>query len=108
MDIDTVGSWMGFAVADYDSDSVLDVFVANVGPHLRRWPPQATPGGSCGYHEAFPWGTCLHFLLRNDRVSDASGLGPVGIFRDTAPATVVAPSPLMPPESLDSGSLDSA
>ena len=68
MGIDKVGSWMGFAVADYDEDGDLDVFVANVGHHLRRWPRQERPGGSCGYHDAFPWGTCLHFLLRNEGV----------------------------------------
>ncbi len=106
MEIDKVGSWMGFAVGDYDSDQDLDVFVANIGPHLRRWPRQERPGGSCGYHDAFPWGTCLHFLLRNDGTRGDPDLGPVGLFQDVAADTPVTPSPFMPPESLRPGALD--
>ena len=100
MGIDRVGSWMGFAVGDYDGDADLDVFVTNIGYHLRRAAPQSEPGGSCAYHEAFSWGTCLHFLLRNEGVSDVPGYGPLGIFRDVAASTGVAPSPFMPPDTL--------
>ena len=109
MGIDKVGSWMGFAVADYDEDGDIDVFVANVGHHLRRWPRQERPGGSCGYHDAFPWGTCLHLLLRNGGVlQDVPGVGPVGTFENVASVTEVAPSPFMPPTSLDPDTLDSS
>ena len=109
MGIDKVGSWMGFAVADYDEDGDIDVFVANVGHHLRRWPRQERPGGSCGYHDAFPWGTCLHLLLRNGGVlQDVPGVGPVGTFENVASLTEVAPSPFMPPTSLDPDTLDSS
>ncbi|MCH8206080.1 MAG: CRTAC1 family protein [Chloroflexi bacterium] len=101
MGIDKVGAWMGFALGDFDGDSDLDVFVTNIGYHLRLHPPQETPGGSCGYHEAFSWGTCLHFLLRNNGTRDVPGIGTVGHFFDVAPSTSVVPSPLMPPESLD-------
>ena len=47
-------------------------------------PAQSEPGGSCAYHEAFSWGTCLHFLLKNEGVSDVPGYGPLGTFRDVA------------------------
>lgn len=54
MGIDTVGSWMGFSVADYDSDSVLDVFVANVGP-------PTCAAGRLKLRRAAPAGTTRHF-----------------------------------------------
>ena len=101
MGIDTVGAWMGFAVGDYDGDSDLDVFVANIGFHPLLQLPIETPRGACSYHMRFEWGTCLHFLLRNDGTRDVPGVGTVGHFFDVAPSTAVAPSPLMPPESLD-------
>ena len=101
MGIDRVGAWMGFALGDYDGDADLDVFVTNIGYHQRVQAPQKTPGGSCGYHEAFSWGTCLHSLLRNDGTRDVPEIGTVGGFLDVAPSTSVVPSPLMPPESLD-------
>ncbi len=101
MGIDKVGAWMGFAVGDYDGDRDLDVFVTNMGFHVRRHAPQPNPGGSCDYHEAFAWGTCLHFLLRNDGVREVPGVGAVGVFPDVAWATPVEPSPVMPPLSLD-------
>ena len=100
MGIDKVGAWMGLAVGDYDGDADLDVFVTNIGYHLRLQPPQEMPGGNCGYHERFAWGTCLHFLLRNDGIRDIPGIGSVGLFKDVAPTTAVRPSPLMPPTSL--------
>ena len=100
MGIDKVGAWMGFAVGDYDGDADLDVFVTNIGYHLRLIPPQPNPGGSCGYHESFNWGTCLHFLLRNDGTRDVPGLGTVGRFPNVAWSTEVAPSPIMPPLSI--------
>ena len=101
MGIDESGNWMSFAVGDYDGDEDLDVFVTNVGYHLRLFPLQEEPGGDCRYTERFPWGTCLHYLLRNDGTRDVAGLGVVGLFTDVAAETDVAPSPLMPPRSLD-------
>ena len=105
MGIDTVGAWMGFALGDYDGDTDLDVFVANVGFHPLLQSPRKEPGGSCSYHMRFAWGTCLHFLLRNDGTREVPEVGTVGDFLDVAPSTTVAPSPLMPPESLDPSSI---
>ena len=101
MGIDKSGNWMGFAVGDYDSDQDLDLFVTNVGFHLRLFEPQEEPGGDCRYTERFPWGTCLHYMLRNDGTRVADGVGVVGLFEDVASQIDVEPSPLMPPKSLD-------
>ena len=101
MEIDKVGAWMGFAVGDYDGDADLDIFVTNVGYHPRLDAPPESPRPFCAYHDQFPWGTCLHFLLRNDGVSETEELGKVGIFKNVAPSVVVEPSPLLPPDSLD-------
>ena len=105
MGIDKVGAWMGFAVGDYDGDRDLDLFVTNMGFHVRMQAPQPNPGGSCDYHEAFAWGTCLHFLLRNDGVREVPGIGIVGAFPDVAWSTRVERSPVMPPLSLDPGNI---
>ena len=100
MGIGKVGNWMGFAVGDYDGDADLDVFVTNVGYHLRQREPQQKPGGDCKYQERFQWGTCLHALLRNEGTRDVPGLGTVPIFHDVVASTVVLHSPFMPPVSL--------
>ena len=101
MGIDKSGNWMGFAVGDYDGDVDLDVFIPNVGYHLRLLAPQMEPGGDCKYTERFEWGTCLHYLLRNDGTRKDASLGVVGVFPDVVSETSVEPSSLMPPRSLD-------
>ena len=101
MGIDKSGNWMGFAVGDYDGDVDLDVFIPNVGYHLRLFAPQQEPGGDCKYTERFDWGTCLHYLLRNDGTRKDASVGVVGVFPDVVSDTEVEPSPLMPPRSLD-------
>ena len=101
MGVDQVGAWMGFAVGDYDGDADLDVFVTNIGYHARTRPPPPNPNGSCEYHDRFEWGTCLHYLLRNDGTREVEGVGTVGVFAEVAASTVVEPSPIMPPDSLD-------
>lgn len=101
MGIDESGNWMGFAIGDYDADADLDVFVPNVGYHLRLFAPQMEPGGDCKYTERFEWGTCLHYLLRNDGTRNDARLGVVGVFPNVVSEIEVEPSPLMPPRSLD-------
>ena len=99
--IDQVGAWMGFAIGDYDGDADLDLFITNMGFHPRLEPAQRLIGAMCSYHERFPWGTCLHYLLRNDGTREEPGLGTVGDFRDVAPQVTVVPNRWMPPASLD-------
>ena len=107
MGIDKVGAWMGFAVGDYDGDSDLDVFVTNMGFHPLLMEPREQASGICSYSMRFEWGTCAHFLLRNDGASATSDTGMLRRFADVAPSTDVVPSPLMPPESLDSAGVHS-
>lgn len=99
MGIDIVGSWMGFALGDYDADADLDVFATNIGYHPLLLPLVEKPRGNCEYSGRFAWGTCAHFLLRND-----GG----GSFVDAAPSTNVAPSAWMPPPSLNAAVLHPA
>ena len=73
MGVDKVGAWMGFAIGDYDGDADLDIFVSNVGFHPRLMPAPETPMPFCAYHERFAWGTCLHYLLRNDGIREVPG-----------------------------------
>lgn len=101
MGIDTVGAWMGFAVGDYDGDNDLDVFVTNIGFHPLLDEPPEDPSGICSYATRFEWGTCAHFLLRNDGIHEIPDVGKVGNFHDVAMSIKVVPSPLMPPRSLD-------
>ncbi len=104
--IDKVGAWMGFAIGDIDLDADLDVFVTNIGYHPNTRPPMRGPSGSCEYHQRFSWGTCQHYLLRNDGTVDVEGVGTVPQLYDVAPSTRVVPSPYMPPESLDPSRID--
>ena len=101
MGIDKKGAWMGFALGDYDGDQDLDIFVTNVGFHPMTRKPPPIPGADCAYAAQFEWGTCGHFLLRNDGVEEVPGLGKVGMFPDVAPFTIVKPSRIMPPAALD-------
>ena len=104
MGIDKVGSWMGFALGDYDGDVDLDVFVTNLGYHPRMQQPQMSlvvTGQACHISQQYEWSTCDHFLLRNDGVATVPRLGSVGLFADVAPATFVQPSRLIPPLSID-------
>ncbi len=104
MGIDKVGAWMGFAVGDYDGDSDLDVFATNMGFHPLLMEPRHEPSAICSYSMRFDWGTCSHFLLRNDGSRDAPADTP-SHFTNVASSTDVVPSPLMPPMSLDPSNL---
>ena len=101
MGVDAVGAWMGFALGDYDSDEDLDIFVTNIGYHFLLYDVPPVPSGDCAYSHAWGWGTCYHFLLRNDGVKEDSEGGMIGDFKNVAPETSVATSKAFPPESLD-------
>ena len=98
MGVDVTGQWMGFALGDYDSDEDLDVFVTNIGYHPLTRRPVPFPGADCAYTHQFDWGTCLHFLLRNDGVSEN---GTLPRFAEVTGETRVEESAIMPPMSLD-------
>ena len=104
--VNAVGNWMGFAVGDYDGDHDLDIFVTNQGSNMRLHPPKTQIGGDCRYTGRFSWGTCMHYLLRNDGTTDTPGRGTLGVFRDVALSTVVVPSPIMPPLALSHTNID--
>lgn len=101
MGVDSVGAWMGFALGDYDSDEDLDIFITNIGYHFLLYDVPPVPSGDCAYSHAYGWGTCYHFLLRNDGVMNDEEVGIVGDFKNVAPETGVATSRAFPPESLD-------
>ncbi len=106
MGIDQSGAWMGFALGDYDGDQDLDVFITNIGFHPLTRSRPSSPGGDCTYGHQFDWGTCFHYLLRNDGTRDGGAAGTIGQFSDVAGSTNVVPSELLPPESLDAANLD--
>lgn len=101
MGVDSVGAWMGFAVGDYDSDDDLDLFVTNIGYHFLLHDVPPVPSGDCAYSHKYGWGTCYHFLLRNDGVKEDADVGLIGDFKNVASETDVMPSKALPPESLD-------
>ncbi len=98
MGLDISGQWMGFALGDYDSDSDLDVFVTNMGFHRLNTPKPIPVGGDCAYSSQYGWGTCFHFLLRNDGN---------GVFTNVAAEIPVQHSEILPPESLEPGFISS-
>ena len=104
--IDAVGNWMGFAVGDYDGDQDLDVFVTNQGSNMRLHPPKEQVGGDCRYTDRFDWGTCMHYLLRNDGTTSSPDGDTLGVFREVALSTAVVPSPIMPPLALNEANID--
>ena len=106
MGIDRMGAWMGFALGDYDSDLDLDIFITNIGYHPLTREAPTTPSGDCAYGHQYGWGTCFHFLLRNDGIREVEGVGTVGVFNDIAGATFVAPNNVMPPMALDPNNID--
>ncbi len=105
MGVDSVGAWMGFAVGDFDSDEDLDIFVTNIGYHFLLYDAPPVPSGDCAYSHAQGWGTCYHFLLRNDGVMEDDEMGMLGDFKNVAPQTNVATSQVFPPESLDQSNI---
>ncbi|MDA1280976.1 MAG: VCBS repeat-containing protein [Chloroflexi bacterium] len=101
MGIDQSGAWMGFALGDYDGDADLDIFITNIGFHPITRGPNTAPGGACSYAANFQWGTCYHYLLRNDGTINAPSVGTIGVFPDVAWSTEIEPSKGAPPESLN-------
>lgn len=96
--IDKVGAWMGFAIGDVDNDLDLDVFVTNIGFHPLLRPHPQIPGGDCAYGHKFEWGTCFHYMLRND--SDATQEYS-NEFVNIGSSIIIKPDNYMPSEGLN-------
>jgi len=99
--IDKVGAWMGFSIGDIDSDADLDVFITNIGFHpLTRTPPEI-PGGDCAYGHMFDWGSCFHYLLRNDSIQNENNQILKTIFNNISDSIIITPDKYLPSEGLN-------
>jgi len=106
MSVDESGAWMGFALGDFDGDADLDIFITNIGFNSIVRGRPSSPGGDCTYAHQFDWGTCFHYLLRNDGTREIEGVGTVGVFTDVTSSIQIEPSAALPPEALTPANIE--